>query len=535
VELIGILIVSHIALNATLDKLPYAKGASWDPGHVCLAHTRDGLLEDIWTWITATPTTGTAEIYWLTGVAGAGKTAIAHSVAQRCSEQNLPVSCFFFDHKTSGLNDPQALFSTIAYDLCKASSEFAEQVALAIELDRSLASCTITRQFKELIWRPSHSNLVGRAFVIVIDALDEGCSSDLLDILSNGIPQLPPTIRIFLTSRPEDNIVSVLSQKSHIKSVVLHTDEQANKDDLSLYIQHRFKLIATQKKLGDDWPGPRLLADFTKRAGGSFLWVATFCDYLSLLLNPTRQLEMLVSGQSVSGIPAEERIYRTYIMILSNCNWQDDDFVQGYSLVMGAIMAVKTPLSMSALQALHGSSLLLPVSTILGPVRSLLTASAFVDHAQPATVLHQSLYEFIAIRAHESSESRQFHLNETEHSQRLALLCLEVLNIQLKEGIPGAGYLSGSTQTQEPGIPQISEGEITAELWYACRFWIDHLLEVKTPMIGLVASLQTFLLDKVVLWMEVLASKGQFRGLAQVQEWSEVSRAPETTVDQVSW
>jgi hypothetical protein len=506
-----------------LDKLPFAKGASWDLGQVCLPHTRDGLLEDIWTWITAPSATGTAEIYWLTGVAGAGKTAIAHSVAQHCSERGLLVSSFFFDRKTSGLNDPQALFSTIAYDLCKANSEFAKQVALAIELDRSLASCKISRQFKELVLRPSHSNLVGRIFVIVVDALDEGCSSDLLDILSNGIPQLPPTIRIFLTSRPEGNIISALSHKAHIKSVVLHTDEQANKHDLSLYIQYRFKLIAIQKQLGDDWPGQRLLADFTRRAGGLFLWVATFCDYLSVLLNPTRQLETLASGQSVSGISVEERIDRTYIMILSNCNWQDVDFVQGYSLVMGAIMVVKTPLSMSAIQVLHGSSLPLPVSTILGPVRSLLTASAFVDHAQPATILHQSLHEFITVRAHASPESQPFYLNEEEHSQRLALLCLEVLNIQLKEGIPGTGYLSNSTQTQESGIPQISEGEITEELWYACRFWIDHLLEVKTPLMGLVASLQTFLLEKGVLWMEVLASKGRFRGLAQVQEWSEVS------------
>jgi hypothetical protein len=248
--LIGILTASHIALNATLDKLPYAKGASWDPSCVCFPHTRDGLLEDIWTWVTAIPTTGTAEICWLTGVAGAGKSAIAHSVAQHCSERGLLVSSFFFDCKTSGLNDPQALFSTIAYDLCKANSEFAEQVALAIEQDRSLASCAISRQFKELILRPSHSNLVGRPFVIVIDALDEGCTSDLLDILSNGIPQLPPTIHIFLTSCTEKSIVLALSQKAHVQSMVLHTDEQANKRDIALYIQHRFKLIAAQEQLG---------------------------------------------------------------------------------------------------------------------------------------------------------------------------------------------------------------------------------------------------------------------------------------------
>ena len=65
----------------TLDKLPYAKSASWDPSSVCMPDTRKGLLNDIMMWITALNPTGTAEIYWLTGVAGAGKTAVAHSVA----------------------------------------------------------------------------------------------------------------------------------------------------------------------------------------------------------------------------------------------------------------------------------------------------------------------------------------------------------------------------------------------------------------------------------------------------------------------
>jgi hypothetical protein len=274
--------------------------------------------------------------------------------------------------------------------------------------------------------------------------------------------------------------------------------------------------------------------DFTRKAEGLFLWVATFCDYLSMVMNPTRQLELLLSGQSVLGISAEEKMDRTYIAILRTCNWQDIDFVQGYSLIMGAIMAVKTPLSISALQVLHGSSLLLPVITILWPVRSLLTASAFGEHPEPATILHQSFYEFITVRAQASPESQQFSLSETEHSQRLAFLCLELLNTQLKEGILGTGYLSDCAQNLEPGIPKIGEGDIAEELWYACRFWIDHLLEVRTPLMGLLASLQTFLLDKSVLWMEVLASKGQTRGLAQVQQWSEVSRIHDTMAAKVS-
>jgi hypothetical protein len=42
-----------------------------------------------------------------------------------------------------------------------------------------------------------------------------------------------------------------------------------------------------------------------------------------------------------------------YAEILSGCDWDDEDFVNGYHLVVGAIMAAMTPLSITALQSLH--------------------------------------------------------------------------------------------------------------------------------------------------------------------------------------
>jgi hypothetical protein len=92
----------------------------------------------------------------------------------------------------------------------------------------------------------------------------------------------------------------------------------------------------------------------------------------------------------------------------------------------------------------------------------------------------------------------------------------------LKQGMRGTGYLSDHNQNQEEGVPNVAEGDLKEELWYSCKFWIDHLVKVKTPTQGLVAALQTFLLNKAVLWMEILGSRGLVRGVAEVQQWSKV-------------
>jgi len=114
-----------------------------------------------------------------------GKVPYAHSIAELCSKSHLPLSCFFFKAETAGINNPRMLFSTIAYDLSKTHGKFADQVALALELDRSLATAPIFRQFRELVLEPAKNLALDKPFVIVIDALDEGKSASLLKILSD--------------------------------------------------------------------------------------------------------------------------------------------------------------------------------------------------------------------------------------------------------------------------------------------------------------------------------------------------------------
>lgn len=292
-----------------------------------------------------------------------------------------------------------------------------------------------------------------------------------------------------------------------------------------MYAQFKLKEVATYGEIGN-WPSQKLLRAFTQRAEGLFIWVATVSDYLLKFVDPTIQLESHISNSSPTGLAADGKMDKLYLTILQSCNWEDETFVTGYHLFMGIIMAVKTLLSAAAHESLHRPRLTLSVGKALRPLSSLLTG--LTDKTQPVRILHQSFGDFITVRAQSSPDNMRFYLWEDEHNQRLALMCLVVLNRDLKSNIPGTRYLKDESESEPDvttgylklelhGIPEI--GPISEELLYACKFWIDHLVDVKGSVLGLVDALRSFLSTQVVLWMEVLTSEGQFQKLLKVRTW----------------
>jgi hypothetical protein len=512
--------VSKIALNSALRNLSYAEGASWNSSLMCAPDTRVALLQDIWKWVDTADPMKAAEILWLCDVAGSGKSTIAHTFAQQSHAKGLLASSFFFDREIPGLNGPQKIFSTIARDLAGLNAALAEDIATVLEQERSIVSANLTRQFQALILEPSLRHPFAAPVVIIIDALDESLGGDidteLLEILGNQMAKLPGMFRIFLTSRPKREFDIILASQDHIlcRSIDIHSP--ANLSDIGIFVRLKMREIATWGELGEEWPGQPLLNDFTKTAEGLFIWVSTVCNYVRTTTNPNEELRRLVLKRSLHGLPAEEKMDKLYITILQTCNWRDEGFVHGYGLLVGAIMAAKSPLSMSALKSLHGDRLKLPVKKVLHPLSALLTGLTEMD--QPVRILHQSFRDFITVRAQLSSDSKQFFLCEKTHNQRITLLCLELLDRELTSNISGTGYLSAH---ETPGIPEISE--IAEQLRYACKFWIDHIVEVQSPASNqLTIALCDVMSRRLILWMEVIASKDKFPGLHKVNGWLQV-------------
>jgi hypothetical protein len=506
--------------KTSLDTLPYAEGASWNPNLVCLKDTRKALIEDIIKWIYLAEELTGAEIFWLSDVAGAGKSAIAHTIAQYCDNHGLLGSSFFFDRNIPDRRTPQKLFTTISRGLVRLGNKFADHISAVLDDDRSVASACQTRQFEKLILEPSVHDCIGRPVVIVIDGLDEGYDLETLEILRDRVPELPGNFRIFMTSRPLDDIITDLSGAGHIhrRSIDIHGD--SNQRDIGVYIRNRLRYISSRRRLAVEWPGAERTNDLINKSEGLFIWVSIVSEYLRTATNPDRKLSTLLYKRNLSGVSTDSKMDALYSEVLSTCNWADEDFVHGYHLLMGAIMAAKAPLSSIALKYIHRQHAELDIDGVLRPLSSLLTG--LFDQDQPIHILHLSFRDFITCHAQSSLIHQRYYVSETEHNQRLAILCLHVLNEDLTSHTPGTGYLSASTSNTK-GIPSIVPSDVSEVVWYACRFWTEHIIEIEGDTSDTVLDcLRKFLTERLTLWIELLSTQYPYQSLSGVRAWLQV-------------
>jgi hypothetical protein len=412
------------------------------------------------------------------------------------------------------------LFSTIARDLARLNHGLLEHISQVIREDRSVASAGQFRQFDQLILKPCCSLRFGMPVVILIDGLDEGCDRETLLILRNEVPKLPGAFRIIVTSRPTEDILTDLLNASHVQRRSLDIHGKVNQRDITLYIRGRLHYVSSRKHLPADWPGEQRIQDFIRQTEGLFIWAHTASEYLLTVPYPDRKLSALLYDRNKPHVIPERRMDALYTEVLSACAWDDHDFVQDYGLVIGAVIAAKMPLSAPALQSLHRDHPSLDVMEVLRPLNSVLTG--VLNKNDPIQILHLSFRDFVTYRARLSVARERFQVNEREHSERLALSCLRILNEDLTFDIPGTGYLSGRTRKQN-GIPPLDESHITEVVWYACRFWTEHIIEVEGPVSdSILEPLRQFLMEKVVVWVEVLIFKHSFQSLSGVCEWLQV-------------
>ncbi|KAF7984392.1 hypothetical protein HWV62_15453 [Athelia sp. TMB] len=495
--------------------LPYAKGASWDPQLTCLPGTRMAMLAELDAWAHRAVS---EKICWVKDVAGSGKTALLHSVAEKLQRDGVLATAFFFSRDTASRNDPKTLFTTMAQDIASLNALAAQEIAEALKAEPALASASLSRQFDALILGPSRRLPSDRPAVFIIDALDESISHDLdtelLVILRDKVTQLPPHVRILITSRPTSLIEEYLSGRSHVKMHSFEIFSDENKHDIDMYVDTQLRDQAILLKMGLASPDETVIRDLKRLAEGLFIWIVTVCNFLRTAYRPKDKLQALLSKSSQQGSPPEKKMDQLYAAILAECgDWEDADFVKDYDLVMGTIMALKRPISLAALRALHDGSQDLVAEQLLQRFGSVLIG--FHDTHQPIRILHLSFHEFVTDRAAHDPSTKHFHLSETGHSGRLAELCVKTLNRELAKPIADTGYLS-KDEDDAPGIPTIHGA--SEQLVYGCAHLTSHLQDVERPQ-TIQAHIITLISRYLVTWIEIVAATDIFRGSLQIRKW----------------
>ncbi|KAK1236359.1 hypothetical protein PQX77_000392 [Marasmius sp. AFHP31] len=306
----------------------YARGT-------CLEGIREKALRNIRDWSSDKVS---LPLCWLSGTAGAGKSAITMSIAQSCESNGLVASFFF--RSDPKRNNPSALAPTIALSLISKIPSLRTLIDDRIFRDPMILEAKLEDQFRELVLIPSlqmkRSGLESKSEekfpnLDIIDGLDECSDEDtqlrILSIILSFYRQSPSAwspLRFLICSRPEAWLREAFDREDLARLthyVVLDNSYR----DVKRYLRHEFQIIRATPKYSrlpfpSPWPSKRELAKLIQMASGQFAYAATAVKFVKLAYsNPLHQLRIILEytpGNQIIDSPFPE-LDRLYHIVLS--------------------------------------------------------------------------------------------------------------------------------------------------------------------------------------------------------------------------
>ncbi|KAG6911365.1 hypothetical protein DXG01_001036 [Tephrocybe rancida] len=305
------------------------------PPPKCHPGTRQAILDQITAWGDKGPGVSEAErMLWVHGPAGAGKSAVAQTIAENCDHRELLAASFFFSRAHVARNSIDRLFITIAYQLAVSIPPLRPEVLASFSNDPTIVNQTISAQVDKLIIAPFQILAASQAqssqpspFIVIIDGLDECAGKDnqseVLDQVLRLIKIPGITLCFLIVSRPEYTIKDTLEQ--HEFSLVSSTPVDLYGDlraleDVRDYLNHEFARIRNSPKhrlwmsrlRGTPWPTESEVDCLVKKSGGYFIYAVTLVKFVDQeVTSPIKHLALILSTESLQNSPFEEldRLY----------------------------------------------------------------------------------------------------------------------------------------------------------------------------------------------------------------------------------
>ncbi|KAF9472761.1 hypothetical protein BDN70DRAFT_968449, partial [Pholiota conissans] len=266
----------------------------------CHPNTRIAVLEYLLGWIFG-HNDPEALILWLYGPAGAGKSAILQTIAERCAERCAErksiLASFFFGRSDPTRNTFKPLIPTIACQIAITLPEIRPQVEFVIERDPTIFDKSIATQLQYLIIHPLKDLIASGFFsnpetsprLIIIDGLDECADpkeqSMILRTLADALRAHTLPFIFLISSRPEQNIQLTFNSTSLAglwKSLVLD-DKYKPDDDIRTFLVDSFQEIKSihphHRHIPSDWPSASNIKHLIKKSSGQFIYASVVIKY----------------------------------------------------------------------------------------------------------------------------------------------------------------------------------------------------------------------------------------------------------------
>ncbi|KAH7090127.1 hypothetical protein BKA62DRAFT_626614 [Auriculariales sp. MPI-PUGE-AT-0066] len=164
----------------------YSPGEHPDTPEPCSDGTRVDVLSAIHEWASRT---STPRVFWLTGPAGSGKSAIASSVTERLRSVGLIVLPFFFSRATRTRNTAFALPAALAYELAAANLIARRKILQLVNDEPEILLSSLADQLHRLVFDPLASVLQADTYkatnvILLLDNVDGTVNDEIADLFA---------------------------------------------------------------------------------------------------------------------------------------------------------------------------------------------------------------------------------------------------------------------------------------------------------------------------------------------------------------
>lgn len=524
-----------LADRALLTNL-VAGGANYDQHSGCLAGTREKILDDIVGW---TKQIGCQDsLFWLHGLAGSGKSAIAVSICERLQGAGTLAGSFFCKRDDERLRKPEAVISTIAARLARKYQPYGVELIAALRNNPDLADSALMLRFKGLIMEPLQAiegSTPPNPLVIIVEALDETgtweSQKSLVSCLLQ-LSQLVPWLKIILTSRPNEDIRDFFSDenKAYVRERDLaQEDESAVTSDISALIRELLKSIPAKKMGRVHWPDEDVVGELALRAAGLFIWAQTACKFISSGLDPKTRLKQILADERSSD--ALVQLSRLYTTALDESFDGAEDNAMIIRQCVGAVVLTGTrkPLDDVSLNIMLQEH---PELDVLRTVIDSLGSVLYRDKDRAIRVLHKSFSDFMTDEKH---CPERYRIDPGMQNGDFAASCLQIITKELRFnmcGLENSFVLNAGVSNLQMRV----KNNISAYLAYSCVYWTSHAIASpptgsdgtnrENPIITRLLE-DFFTTPSLLYWIEALSLLGQLRtavsGLEDLVHWINVS------------
>ena len=388
--------------------------------------------------------TQSKDVLWLYGPAGAGKSAIAQTIAELCANLGLLVASFFFFRASTSRNNEKRLVASIAYQLALSILETRPFIESAIHLDPSIFDKSVETQLEALVIVPlekarsttTPSIPDNWPRLILIDALDE-CNGtpiqrSIIHTLSTALLRHRVPLILFVTSRPEPHIRSAFNAFEISHHIVL--DNSYDPDaDIKEFLLCRFKQIRENHPLAtfipESWPPAEIIDTLVQKSSGQFIYASTVMKYLdSPKHSPMKRLDVIIGLIPVGGDPPYKQLDTLYTHIFSCV-----EDITGALQIIGFLIFRQndwdswygdpTPEFLECLFGLQKGDVYLCLSEL----HSILNLPTPTAKNIPLRLFHASLNDFLV----DKLRSGNYHLDDVLVHTAISQRCLHAINIPI--------------------------------------------------------------------------------------------------------